>query len=143
VGLVDFYGEDLADQGRGAVEDYDLVVLGAGGELVGTVDAAGAFDEDFEGLADELMVEIVGDFVLQGEEVVVAETFGLLGDVVGVTLGGEGAGTGGVFEDETVFVLGLLEELAGEVVVLFGFGGEADDEVARKLNVGEEGAGAG
>lgn len=190
VGGLDGDGEDLADEGCGAVEDDDLIVLGAGGELDGmsghrrgadatgflgvkgggeaeaeldftfpliagdeggvalfAVPAAGGFDEDFDGLADELVVEGVGDAVLQGEQVVVAETFHGVGNVVLIAFGGEGAGARRVLEDETVFVLGLFDEAAGEGVIFVGLGGEADDEVAGKLDappiLGEDRAGAG
>ncbi len=100
------------------------------------------FAEDIDALADQFLIQLHADAVLNSEEVVVAEAFDVFGDIVGVAFDREGAGARGVFEDEAVFVAGLLEEVAGGLEVFVGFGGEADDHVAGELDVGDDSAGA-
>ena len=45
---------------------------------------AGAFDEDFDLAAEEGVVVFFADLVLEGEQFVIAATFDIVGDVVGV-----------------------------------------------------------
>ena len=88
-----------------------------------------AFNEDLDGAADESLVVDDGDFLLDGEQGVVAAFLDVGRHVVVHLLGG-GAGAGGIFEDERVFEAAAADQICGCQKILLGFAGEADDEVA-------------
>ena len=118
--------------GRGTVDgdaDHARAGLGVGAPFLVLV-AAEPLDEDIELAADLLFGDRVGDPRLHGQQLVVAGTLDGIGDIVGDFVVGDGPGPWGVLEDEAVLVTRAFEHLFGQLVVLVGLGGEADDDVA-------------
>ena len=64
---------------------------------------ARAFDKHGDGLAQERLVVLLTDFVLQREQVVIAAALYVLRHIVTVKLGALRPGAFAVFEDEAVF----------------------------------------
>ena len=99
---------------------------------------ADGFDEDVDGFSDERLVDGGAYFGLEGEELVVAESFDIFGDIIGEAGVGGSAWAGGIFEDEGVFELGIAEEIEGELVVGVGFAWEAADDVGAEEGIWED-----
>ena len=144
----------MADEIFCAVEDDDLVAGCSTGELeervfgveliFGDVEVgffAGAFDENFYGFSDEILVVFVRNLILQFEQFGVALAFDGVGDVINHFVVGAGAGPGRVFEDEAVFVADFFDECFGIVEILVVFVAVADDEITGDGDAGDDVAG--
>src|SRR4051812_49032373 len=144
IGIVDDDRQIVADLAGVAFEDDDSVAVGAASELemgagCGSLffgGFAGAFDQNLNLLADEGLIVGFADFVLKGEEFVVAVAFDFVRDIVGKELGAFGAGAFAVFEDEAVFEAALADEVHRELELGVGLAAEADDEVTADSNTG-------
>ena len=132
-----------------AIEDDDAIAATASDQLIcaGVGRAvlfsfyrtfARAFDEDFDRAADEVGVVFGTDCVLQIEHFVITAFFDLVLDVIRIVVGGFGAGSFGVFEDEAVFEAELADGVHRFLMSFFGFATEADDEVAGDGTVGND-----
>lgn len=128
--VVDVHVEDLADVAGGvAFEDDDLVGSCATHEA-GFVGLAGAFAEDLDALADEFFILGEGVLIDQGEQVLIAGFFDLLGDLNGfIHLGGGCAPALGVAEDKGVLELQSIKQCAGFLVVRFGLARKTNDDI--------------
>ncbi len=145
-GFSDFDVHESAGEGRRAVEDDNpvgcrsanqlRVIWAFGGVQVGLF--AQAFDEDLYGLAEEGSGEVGAYLFLDGEKLCVAFSLGLVRDAVGEFFVGFGAGAGRVFEDEGVFVFGLLEKFYGCLEIFFGLAGVAHDKITRDCDTGDD-----
>ena len=119
------------------VEDNDFVLRSAAEELL-----AGAFacslDQYLEGLAHIAAVALGREFVLQGNHLVQTAELHLFGYVIGQVARGVRAGPLAVFEHEGRVVLTLAHERERELVVLFGFGVIAHEDVGGQAAVGQD-----
>jgi len=68
--------------------------------------------------------------------------FDFVGDGIGKIVVGAGAGAGGIFEDEGVFIADFLHKISRSFKIFVGFAGEADDKVAGDSDVGYDLSGA-
>ncbi len=103
---------------RLALVTADQQVLGLG---------ADAFDQHLEALADELLVLLAADALLNGHDFSPAALDGLLGHLV-LHLERGGALFIGVLEDAEALEAQLFDEVLQQLEVFFGLAGQADDE---------------
>lgn len=137
---------ELSGERFGGVEYDDVVGCGSGDELgvvvvFGGVEVgffAGAFDEYFKGLSDKSFVVLCGDGVLDFKKSHVTLLLCLQRDGVDEVDVCAGSGAGRVFEDEDVFVTGLLDEVGRCGEIFIGFAGKAHDEVARDCDIADD-----
>ena len=151
-GVVDVDWQGLADLAAVAVEDDDAVAHGSAGELylLRIVDSlrcrlvlasearlAWAFDQHLDLLAEELLVVLFADRVLDRQQLIVAPPFDLVGHVVREMLRPFGPGPFAVLKNKTVFETLLSHQVAGQLKIFLGLAAEADDKVARHGRVGQ------
>ena len=104
-----------------------VLVLGEGGEvaLVG----GGAFDENFDGLVEELLAEFERVLLCKGAKAGHAPVDDGAGDVLVGPAGGGGVGAGGVGKGVDVDEADAVDDVEGLFELGVGFAGEADDDV--------------
>ena len=111
-----------------------------GGVEVGFL--AGTFDEDFDSLAYEALIVLLGDFVLHFEQLGIATAFDIVRNVIEQTPGAGGAGSRRVFEYKAVFVAHPLHKGSGGGEILIGFVRETHDKIAGNGDFGHDASGA-
>jgi hypothetical protein len=146
VGIVNSNRQRLTYLSAVSIEYHNAVAHCSSGELqlqgfaiVGLLARlAGAFHEYGNFASEESMIVDLADDVLHREQFIIATFFYILGHVIGKKLGAFGAWALAVFEDEAVLEPLLVNELAGELEVLFRLATEANDEVARDGCLGND-----
>src|SRR4051812_43678783 len=149
VGIVNDDWQRVANLAWVALENDNPVAMGAAGELkcmaVGRRQPAfslffGGFawplDQNIDLLANKGVVVCFADFVLQGEQLVVAVAFNFVRNVVRVQLGALRAGAFAVLEDEAVLEAAITNKVHRELKLGIGFAAKADNEVAADCNAG-------
>ena len=88
-------------------------------------------------MADKRAIPLGADFILNGQQLVVAPLFYFLRDVVFPFFRGFVTGTFGIFKDKTILKARVANELDGLLKLFFRLAAEPNDKVAGNRGAGD------